>query len=124
MRAYQCASTGLYYPEDYFEQWGRKYGHGLGPNPVSEAWESMYEQAPSPAPRDLQSADQIGHGIRVCCAPMFPVEISAEEYKSGKAILQAEDPTGRARWNIVRAIQDKNPRSKRALALTRVVRDG
>jgi len=120
MRAYQCSSTELYYPADYIEQWGRKYGVGLGPVPVSEAWESMYEMPVSPAPRDIQSADQIGHGIRVCGAPVFPVEITEDQYAKGKAVLQEEDPNGRKRWAVVRAIQDKNPRSRRAFSMTRI----
>jgi hypothetical protein len=118
MIAYQCSSTGLYYPADYFEQWGRKYGVGLGPVPCSEAWESCYETAPAKGGRDIQSADQLGHGIRVCGAPMFPVNVTEDEYAAGKAVLHSEDPTGKNRWAIVRAIQDKNPRSRRKMSLT------
>jgi hypothetical protein len=118
MKAYQCASTGLYFPADYIEQWGRKYGIGLGPTPCSEAWESCYETAPAKGGRDIQSSEQLGHGIRVCGAPVFPVDVSEQAYADGKAILQSEDPTGKARWAIVRAIQDTNPRSRRKLVLT------
>jgi len=119
MLAYRCSSTGLLFPSDYIEQWGRKYGIGQGPVPCSEAWESNYEMPVSPAPRDIQSASQLGHGIRVCGAPVFPVEVSEAEFARDKAILHSEDPKGTRRWDIVRAIQDNNPRSRRALALTR-----
>lgn len=124
MLAYRCSSTGLLYPADYIEMWGRKYGIGLGPVPVSEAWESNYEMPVSQAPRDIQNGNQIGHSIRACGAPVFPVEVSESEYEAGKAVLQSEDPNGRKRWDIVRKIQDTNHRSRRALALTRIVQEG
>lgn len=123
MHAYKCASTGLLFPADYIEQWGRKYGIGLGPVPCSEAWESNYEMPVSSAPRDIQNGNQIGHSIRVCGLPVFPVEVTEQEFQAGKAILNSEDPNGRKRWDIIRAIQDSNPRSRRGLALTRIVQE-
>lgn len=123
MLAYKCASTGLLFPGDYIEEWGRKYGIGLGPNPCSEALESCYETAPSLAPRDIQSEDQIGHGVRACGAPVFPVEVSEQDFEKGKAILALDDGNYRKRWAVMKAIQNKNPRSRRTLALSRSMRE-
>lgn len=117
MLAYMCSSTGLYFPADYVEEWGRKYGHGLGPMPVSECWESMYEGPVALPTRDTRSLHDCGHAIRTCCAPVFPVQITAEEYEKNKAICQHEDPRGDARWKIVRAIQVKNKKGRLQVAL-------
>ena len=117
MIAFMCSSTGLYFPPDYVEEWGRKYGHGLGPMPVSEAWETMY-QAPVAMPtRDTRSLHDCGHPIKSCMAPVYPVEISEEEYRSGKAICHHEDPRGTARWEIVRAKQVQNKKGRIHVAL-------
>ena len=117
MRAYQCSSTGLYYPADYVEEWGRQYGIGLGPNPCSEAWESMYETPVAMPTRDTRSLHDCGHPVRNCMAPVFPVEVTAEEYQANKAICQHEDPRGIARWEIVRALQVKNKKGRIHIAL-------
>lgn len=37
VKAYRCNRTGLMFPADYVDQWGIKYGIGLGSKPVSEA---------------------------------------------------------------------------------------
>lgn len=117
MKAYMCTSTGLYYPEDYIEQWGRKYGIGLGPHPVSEAWESDYEIPACSPDRNTRRLEDCGHGVRACCAPVVLVDVSQADYYANKAICHRDDPNGEARWDIVRAIQDTNPRSRRKLAL-------
>ncbi len=117
MKAYECSSTGLLFPGDYIEEWGRKYGIGLGPMPVSECWESNYELAPATPDRNTRSLDDCGHGVRSCMAPVFPVEVSGEVFAKNKAILSSEDPSGAKRWEIIREIQNKNPRSQRKTAL-------
>jgi len=117
MRAFECSSTGLLFPGDYIEEWGRKYGIGLGPVPVSECWESNYELPPATPTRDTRSLDDCGHGVRSCMAPVFPVDVTPEEFKKRRAILNSEDPSGALRWEILRRKQDENPRSQRATAL-------
>jgi len=117
MLAYQCSSTGLLFPGDYIEEWGRKYGIGLGPVPVSEAWETMYDSPVAMPNRDTRSLHDCGHPIRSCCAPVFPVQVTAEQFEKEKAICASEDPRGEARWKIVRAIQVKNKKGRIHIAL-------
>ena len=41
---YKCNKCGAVYPSDYFEQYGRKYGKGIGRPPVCEALSSKYHR--------------------------------------------------------------------------------
>jgi len=43
-KAVVCQRCGCAYPPDYYEQWGRRYGRGLGPDPVCEALRSKYDR--------------------------------------------------------------------------------
>jgi hypothetical protein len=42
VNVYKCNKCGSLYPDDYFEEWGRKYGIGLGMVPRCEALNSDY----------------------------------------------------------------------------------
>lgn len=85
--AFRCSRTGLYYPSDYVEEWGRKYGHGLGPVPVSEALINNYD---SPV-CDGRSTDQTMHSLSTSKAQIDFVMVEEAEYKSKMAILAIDD---------------------------------
>jgi hypothetical protein len=99
--AYRCARTGLYYPGDYAEQWGRKYGKGLGPTPVSEALVNIYQ---SPVPQSKQ-AEFTMHPIAACSAQVDLVQIDEAEYAANRAVLQDDDPDYRIRAPLMRQRQ-------------------
>lgn len=42
IKVYQCGHSGLFLPGDYVENWGKWYGRGLGPTPVSECLNTSY----------------------------------------------------------------------------------
>jgi len=110
MYAYRCARTGLYFPSDYVEQWGRKYGHGLGPTPVSEALVNDYH---FPVVHQKNEGDPVMVPVGVCRAQVDLVEISEEEYNSKRAILQTEDPKMQQRARIMWARQMANSQKVR-----------
>jgi len=88
MKAFQCERTDCYYPADYVEMWGRKYGIGLGRKPISEAIVNLYGQ-PVAENKQTGSADI---AIGQCHADINRVEVSLEEYESNEAILAIDDP--------------------------------
>lgn len=99
---YRCARTGMYYPDDYVEQWGRKYGIGLGPKPVSEALVSSYHM--SIAIPD-GAAEKAMHPLECCQAQMDYVDkIPAMDIQGGKdqTILACNDPDMRIRADLMR----------------------
>jgi len=100
--AYRCSRTGLYYPGDYMAEWGRKYGKGLGPVPVSEALVNVYE---SPIPLNVKRPEQTMHPVANCCAQVDLVQIDEEEYKANRAVLQSDDPDCEKRYEIMRSRQ-------------------
>ena len=112
MRAYRCAASGLYYPEDYMSEWGIKYGIGLGPTPVSETWQSEYNLAPPAITPGIRQISQIMHPCYVCKAQLDLVEVTEQEFEANKAILDVEDPFGEQRAAIVREKQLANPRGR------------
>jgi hypothetical protein len=99
--AYRCSRTGLYFPGDYSAEWGRKYGKGLGPVPVSEALVNLYH-SDIPA---TNRADQTMHPVAVCCAQVDLVQIEETEYAAGRAILQEEDLDMAKRMAVMRGRQ-------------------
>jgi len=105
---FQCGESGLYYPSDYVKQWGRLYGIGLGPHPVSESLQSEYEVAP-PDIRGLKSIQQIMHPMRVSCAQMDMMEVVSTAVKENAAVLDIDDPDYEIRAQILRNKQLENP---------------
>lgn len=104
MKAYMCAHSGMLYSEEYFKEWGRNgHGVGLGPVPVSECLDSDYN-APMAVPA---SADQAMHPVGYTRAPLIPVEVTEEEFKSRAAILRRDDPLMLKRSAIIRERQQK-----------------
>lgn len=97
---FRCARTGLIYPADYIEEWGRKYGIGLGPIPVSEALINDYHR-PVAVP-DNGDESLTMHGLSVCRSQMDYVEVTEEEIERKSPVLAINDPTYRVRGQIMR----------------------
>jgi hypothetical protein len=112
---YECAHSGLLFPADYEKEWGRKYGHGLGPSPVSEVWNTEYETAPPPITQETQDIAQIMHPVVSCKATVHLVEVEESEAASRMAIPHHADPLGKRRAAIVREKQMKNSKRLRLM---------
>lgn len=98
MRAFRCARTGLLYPEDYVENWGIKYGFGLGPTPVSEALINDYNTDP---PRPIGNGKTF-HPIKQCQSQMDFMDVTPEEYAAHLPVLMKDDPDYSKRAVIMR----------------------
>lgn len=96
VKAFRCSRTGLFYPSDYVEQWGRKYGRGLGTVPVSEAVVNMYRRKPVYGRDGLMS-----HPIANCRAQVDMVEIEEADYLANLAILHIDDPDYQKRGELM-----------------------
>lgn len=101
MNCFRCARTGVLYPEDYVEEWGRKYGIGLGPVPVSEALTNQYhiEVASSSDPRKTM------HPVGVARAQLDFLVVPDAEFEEKKAIIAADDPDMVTRGQLMRTKQ-------------------
>lgn len=110
--AFQCGESGLYYPPDYVKNWGKLYGIGLGPSPVSESLQSEYDVAPPAITPETQSLEQIMHPLRSSCAQMDLDLVDASVFGSGAAVLVTADPLMRKRAPILYAKQIANPRGR------------
>jgi len=105
---YQCQGTGLYFPGDYLEMWGRKYGHGLGKKPVSECLESNYTRKVA-FPKKLKNVEQIMFPLEHGNHDIDAVIMSPEEAKKCKpAILMINDPFMQKRGKLLRQKQLDN----------------
>jgi hypothetical protein len=98
MKCFRCARTGLYYPADYVEQWGRRFGLMLGKQPVSEALTNEYN-----AP--VVDGKIPMHPLSVCKAQMDFVDVPEEEYLPHRPVIAADDSLMKIRADIMRAKQ-------------------
>lgn len=115
---FQCGHSGLYFPSDYVKEWGRSYGIGQGPDPVSEVLDSDYHTAPPAITPEIQSFDQIMHPVGNCCAQMDLDLVAKEVFEANQAIAAKDDPRMKRRCEIVREKQLLNPKSRiRLLAM-------
>jgi len=110
--AFQCGHSGLYLPGDFVKNWGRGYGIGLGPHPVSEVLDTDYHTAPPAITPETESLDQIMHPVGTSFAQVDYMLIDEAVFKSDAAVLVRDDPHMRKRASIVRNKQMQNPRSK------------
>lgn len=109
---FRCGASGLYFPDNYVKEWGKLYGIGLGPHPVSETLQSDYDAAPpeiTPAIRDLA---QIMHPVYVSFAQVDWDMVAAPAALAKSAILAKDDPNMDRRAAIVRQKQAVNPASR------------
>jgi hypothetical protein len=110
--AYRCGSSGLYFPDDYIKEWGKKYGIGLGPDPVSETLQSDYDVPPPSITPDTMEFTTIMHPIYVCKSQIDLHMVTDEEFAENSAVLDLDDPKYRVRAPILRALQLSNPKSR------------
>lgn len=101
VRAYRCARTGVFFPGDYVEQWGRKYGIGLGPTPISEALVNMYSDPVVKSAKLNETMHPLGNAL----GQVDLVEVDEAEYLANKAVLAVEDPDYQIRGQIMRGRQ-------------------
>ena len=101
MNAFRCSRTGVLYPADYVEEWGRKYGIGLGPVPVSEALTNTYDAPVAEAKADMRTM----HPVAVCQAQVDLVNVTEEEFAEKAAVLHNDDPDYDVRARIMRGKQ-------------------
>lgn len=110
IRVVRCDRCGLCYPSDYFEQWGRKYGRGLGKNPVCEGLASNYSRPVLPQGFIPQSPDQIMHPLHVCKGTMTSCDVSSDEAAANAPVIATTDKSMRVRAEIMRNHQrEKSP---------------
>jgi hypothetical protein len=98
-KAYVCQSCGSIYPADYADQWGRKYGHGLGSMPVCEALNSRYDL---PVGVDLRYPENASHPVGVCKGVVILQDV---DDKAEYNILAVDDPYMVKRAPIMQKIQ-------------------
>jgi len=106
---YQCMGTGLLFPADYLENWGRDgYGIGLGDAPVSECLETDYVRKVA-RPANLQSPEQIMYPL---ACPKYPIQLVIMDKPATKdqmAVLARDDVNMVTRAKIIRDKQLANP---------------
>lgn len=112
--AFRCGHSGLWLPGDYVKEWGRLYGIGLGPTPVSEVLDSLYDIAPPAITPDLRRIEQVMHPVQVSMSQVDfdMVPAATFERPGAAAILAADDADMERRCAIVYAKQLVNPNSR------------
>lgn len=101
MLVFRCARTGLFYPVDYMEEWGKTYGIGLGPVPVSEALINDY-LGPICKSRD---SSRTMHPVGYCYSQIDLCEVADEEVELNSGVLELSDPMMSRRAAIMRERQ-------------------
>lgn len=105
---FQCEGTGLYFPGDYLEMWGRKYGLGLGPKPISECLETAWHKKIA-YPEDLKTVEQIMYPLMNGGHDIGAVILSPKDVaKCPMAVLGINDPFIVKRGKILRQKQLEN----------------
>jgi len=107
---FRCSRTGMLYPSDYVEEWGKKYGIGLGPIPISEALVNNYQSPPI--------AGDIGdsmHPVGNCHSQVDLVQVTQAEFDAKRAILQADDPRMHSRAAAMKKRQMVHSRAMKSL---------
>lgn len=108
---FRCCHSGLLLPGDYVKQWGRLYGIGYGPNPISEVLDTDYEGKLPEITPEIQSIDQIMHPVGVCGSQVDFLMVNPTP-ELNYAILEKDDPKMKSRSAIIREKQLVNPRGR------------
>lgn len=88
MKYFRCSRTGVLFPPDYIEEWGRRYGIGLGSMPVSEALVNCYESPIGNCKDPLHTM----YPVAVCRSQVDLVDIPDKDPQlEKKAILAIDD---------------------------------
>jgi len=109
---FQCGHSGMFFPGDYVRNWGKFYGIGLGPHPVSECLDSEYD---TPIPRitpDIRSIEQIMHPLTITFAQVDFDVVPVSLFEENALILAKDDPHLVERATLIRKKQLANPRSQ------------
>lgn len=112
-RCFRCTHSGLLLPPDYVENWGKFYGVGLGPKPVSECLDTNYGHMPRMENvRYSASTGDFMFGVHSTGAPIEEVEVSEEDFNNPKnrMILEHEDTGMKRRLELIREKQKKKPK--------------
>lgn len=121
---FQCGESGLFFPGNFVREWGREWGDGLGPHPVSETLQTSYDVAPPMVDKWITSIEQIMHPVRNCYAQVDMLLVEASVAAANMAVPMKGDELMRRRAPILYAKQLANPASKisrfRGLSLTEV----
>lgn len=107
---FRCNHSGLLFPSDYIKNWGKKYGIGLGPDPVSEVLDTDYDTAPPAITPEIRSLEQIMHPLITTRVQVDLDLVNADDLQY--AIVAVEDPHMDKRAKIVRLKQLINPAGK------------
>ena len=107
---FRCSHSGLFFPENYGKDWGRLFGVGLGPHPVSEILNTDYDTPPDVRPE--VRTENIMHPMEVTAAQVDGVMLHPYEVKGAMAVLQAADMNLDTRSAILLKKQWTNPRGK------------
>lgn len=100
---FRCSRTGLLFPSDYVENWGKKYGIGLGSVPVSEALVNLYD-----GQQPVGEGENKMFAVGVCRAPISYQEVEQSEYDDKKAVIAIDDISYALRAPIMRSRQISN----------------
>jgi len=101
-----CQSCGAIWPNDYIDQWGRKYGIGLGSSPCCEAMRSDYSRPIAFAP---ETPEKAMHPVGVCKGTLQQKDF--DDYVVG-FIPASSDPSMMKRADLIR---DKQAETSTAL---------
>jgi len=110
----RCNKCGLCYPEDYIQEFGRKYGRGLGKTAVCEGLSSNYHRPIMPRGQLATSVEQLMHPLSICRGTVGMATVTAEELKENTPILAVGDKGMKLRAPIMREIQAEKSASLRA----------
>jgi len=112
--AFRCSHSGKYFPPDYTKEWGRKYGIGLGPEPVSETLDSDYLSV-LPGLEKLKRPEQLAYAVNSSQAQIDLVEIPLGLFETQSLILAADDPDVERRMDVILPRQLNNSPLLRAM---------
>jgi hypothetical protein len=101
MLVFRCARTGLYYPADFVENWGKTYGIGLGIRPVSESLINDYLQPICKSRDNSRTMHPVGYSY----SQVDLVEVADEEIELNSAIVELSDPMMMKRSTVMRERQ-------------------
>lgn len=110
--AFKCNHSGLYFPPDYAKAWGKLYGLGLGPDPVSEILDTDYDTDPPAITPEIDDISQIMHPVGHTRVQMDLVMVPQDEYNANLAIPAHTDHKMKLRAPILRAKQLANTKGK------------
>ena len=97
---YKCNKCGAVYPDDYYEEYGRKYGKGLGRPPVCEALSSKYDR---PLKSNINAPEKTMFPICNCRGTMSLSTIDDKDYTP--LVLADEDKGYHIRGPSMQMIQ-------------------